>query len=404
MNNYTPHNIPTHAYLIEDALNFGVESAALLYHIKYILQRNEHSEQNIFEDLYWYRIEKEELLRQFPYFKNRQKIERLLSNLVKNGVLICKNHNENQSDQTKWYALHTAETLNAQNRALQCSDVGIGNDENNGEKGLDSSTKPAQTLNAQNRAMQCPDVSIPMPTSGHSHIYNIDSKETLETPRKRVLDNGFGLLEFVERYNQIAQANAHVVRADEVLFSAEGDRCDKIHFIIGKYSRSQIDAVFKTTENNNFLLGQTNFKDGKPFRLSLAWLIKPESFKKIIDGKYAKAQKPGTAAESRFKPEPKPYEGVSNWAERASELKNKPLRLTKTMLPRVEKYIATSSHSDFAREKGLGDKLFVVVWDFLFPGKAHLSTDEINRGVHTHRIFPELYQAPAPKAKTGGDA
>lgn len=400
---YNPLHIPTHAYLVGDAVLHGVEAAALLYHIKYILQRNEHSSQNLFDDLYWYRIEKDELLKQFPYFKNRQKIERLLNNLVKKEVLLCKNHNENQSDQTKWYALRTAETLNAQNRALQCSDVGIGNDKNNAQKSLDSSTKPAQSLNAQNRAMQCSDMSIPMPTSEHSHIYNIDSKETLETPRERVLDNGFGLLEFVERYNQIAQANQFVVWADEVLFSAEGERCNKILFIIGKYSRKQIDTVFKTTENNNFLLGQVNFNDGKPFRLSLAWLIKPESFKKIIDGKYAKSQKPGTATESKFKPEPNPYAGVSNWTERADELKNKSLRLTKTMLPRVEKYIESSNHTEYVMEKGLADKLFVVVWDFLFPGKAHLSNDDINRGIHTHRIFPELYQAPAPKTKIGDD-
>lgn len=397
MIDYNPH-IPTHAYLVADAVLHGVEAAALLYHIKYILQRNQNSEQNIFDDIHWYRIEKNELLRQFPYFKNRQKIERLLVGLVKKDVLICKNHNENQSDQTKWYALQTAQNLNALNRALQCPDVSIVSGEKTTEQNQKINDVAAENLNAQNRALQCPEVSDAMPTSGHCHIYNIDSiKETLESAPMRDLDV-FGFLEFIERFNQIPKTSNFVYTADKILFTGNDTKANKIHFLINKYNQVEIETAFKTIENNNFLLGLVKFKDGGCFKLGLDWLTKPENFKNVLNGKYKKSEKP-----ANFKPKPSQYETPEEWQAAWNKILAVNSKMKLRMFKRMAKFMANDPEVIYITSRGQKTKLKMMLWNFLFPGNAQFTDSHIHFQLFTHTRFPDCYKRPVPKAKLGGD-
>lgn len=388
MNNFNPH-IPTHACLVDDAINYGAESALLLYHIKYILQRNEHAEQHLFDDIYWYRIEKEELLRQFPYFKNRQKIERLLANLVKNGILMCKNHNENQSDQTKWYGLHTAETLNAQNRALQCSDVGIGNEYINAELDPLNSAKPAENLNAQNRAMQCPEVSDAMPTSGHSHICNIESIDRVESARVRDNNNGFGLKEFVERFNQIPNSSNKVELADETKIFRWPN---KVKAILDKSTRDEVEAVFAKIENNHYLLGQSASNKGIFWALNIGWLTMPDNWEKIADDGFAKHDKQKDKPEAKASPA---LDYTRLWKQYQT-FKSAP-----PVVKAINKFIEDSRFAQMIIDDGGHDKLCHHLSNYL----RLLVKDGAPIDIHQieYKLLAPFREYRKPKVKTGGD-
>ena len=46
------------------------------------------------------------------------------------------------------------------------------------------------------------------------------------------------------------------------------------------------DRFFKHIAKSDWLMGRINGKDGKPFQISLPWIVKNENFKKIINGNY----------------------------------------------------------------------------------------------------------------------
>ncbi|NRA88754.1 MAG: hypothetical protein HRU28_15500 [Rhizobiales bacterium] len=382
MINYNPH-IPTHAYLVDDAFKFGVESAAVLFHIKYILQRNENSEQHLFDGLYWYRIEKDELLLQFPYFKNRQKIERLLANLVKKDVLLCENHNKNKSDQTKWYALQTAINLNAQNRALQCPDVGIGNDENQREQNTNNSPTTAETLNARNQALQCPEVSIPMPTSGHSllYIYTINRLDYTREMRSR-LENGF--FNFLESYNKLANEYKNIRIGDVKKHIHEPDQ---LNSILKKYDEKTIANVFDKIKSSDWLHGEKIGSKGCPFYLNLTWLITDINFSKILAGENDTYKKHKKA--NKFEVTKSQFEDITDWDAEYKTQQAKFVKTAKSRIAHTESYIKNSHVAELIIAKGFETKLRVICFAKLFSTSKTYSEHEISKFIYPE--FPTLF-------------
>lgn len=44
---------------------------------------------------------------------------------------------------------------------------------------------------------------------------------------------------------------------------------------------------FRRVSVSPFLMGKVSSKDRRPFKCTLDWLVKPENFAKVLEGKYA---------------------------------------------------------------------------------------------------------------------
>lgn len=98
----------THKFLIEDAQEYGVDAAVILYNIRYWLT---HEHDNLgkdncknFDGYVWTFNSAKAFSKQFPYFSSN-KIQKILKKLENDGVIICGNFNKKGYDRTKWYTM-----------------------------------------------------------------------------------------------------------------------------------------------------------------------------------------------------------------------------------------------------------------------------------------------------------
>jgi hypothetical protein len=59
----------------------------------------------------------------------------------------------------------------------------------------------------------------------------------------------------------------------------------------GSERRQSLDwwrGYFERVKESDFLMGKTNGTNGRSFKADLGWLIKPENFNKVVEGKYTK--------------------------------------------------------------------------------------------------------------------
>ncbi len=91
----------------DDAMQYGVEGAVMLHHIRYWIAKNEANGTNYREDRYWTYNSSSAFAKLFPFWSSR-KIARLLSKLEELGAITSSNFNEAGYDRTKWYTLSNA--------------------------------------------------------------------------------------------------------------------------------------------------------------------------------------------------------------------------------------------------------------------------------------------------------
>ncbi|MCJ8322754.1 MAG: hypothetical protein HRU29_01605 [Rhizobiales bacterium] len=388
--NYLNTPLPTHYFLVEDAAKHGVEAAVILHHFKVNIERNQNLNEFFIEETYWCSTKIDALLGQFPYFKNRHKIERLIKKLVNECAIVDGNHNNNRSDQTKWYALQTAINLNAQNRALECADLREDSQPNNHEQTQNNSPNVAENLNAQKHALQCADVSIPMRGSEHSHnITNIESIDRVESAQVRD-NNGFGLKEFVERFNCIPNGNNKVEKADEVkIFRYPA----KVMEILENNDRAEIEAVFSKIENNHYLLGQTASKKGVVWELNIGWLTAPKNWESIASGGYDKH------VTSKTKSTEKPAQ-ILDYSVKWSQFQK--LKNIEPVLLAVTNFIPESRLAQAIVEDGQEDKLYYYLGTY-FRQPVRSGAPIITRQIEYQLLVP-FSEYRKPKATTGGAA
>jgi hypothetical protein len=97
-----------HHFRIEDAIQYGVEKAILLYNLRFWLEKNKANERNIHEhegkEYYWTFNSSTAYNLLFPYMAERS-IRRWLLELEEDGIIISGKFNKHNYDQTKWYTM-----------------------------------------------------------------------------------------------------------------------------------------------------------------------------------------------------------------------------------------------------------------------------------------------------------
>ena len=89
---------------VELAEKYGVDKAVLLHNIAFWIKKNEASEKNYHNGMYWTYNSASAFTKLFPFWKE-QKIKRMLQQLEDDGELLSGSYNKRKYDRTKWYTL-----------------------------------------------------------------------------------------------------------------------------------------------------------------------------------------------------------------------------------------------------------------------------------------------------------
>jgi len=93
-----------HHFEIEDAKKYGVDKAVLMENFRFWMTKNKADRRHIHEGRVWTYNSARALSELLPYW-SRQKIARMLRELVADGVILSANFNKTMYDRTLWYSL-----------------------------------------------------------------------------------------------------------------------------------------------------------------------------------------------------------------------------------------------------------------------------------------------------------
>jgi len=93
-----------HSFNVEVATKYGVEEAIVLENMLFWLVKNKANKKHIIDGNVWTYNSQQALAELFPYM-NRSKVQRVMSKLEKEGLILKANYNVAKYDKTTWYAL-----------------------------------------------------------------------------------------------------------------------------------------------------------------------------------------------------------------------------------------------------------------------------------------------------------
>lgn len=92
-----------HSFNIELAKEYGVNSAILIKHLYFWIDKNRANNKHFIEDRYWTYNSVKAFSEMFSYLTEKQ-IRYALKKLEEEKIIVVTNHNETQYDRTLWYA------------------------------------------------------------------------------------------------------------------------------------------------------------------------------------------------------------------------------------------------------------------------------------------------------------
>ena len=100
-----------HAFIVDDAVEYGLDKAILLQHIRFWIHQNEGKKSHTHDNKVWMFQSAADMAKHYPYW-SRQKISRLLREMEDDELIISGNFNKLGYDQTKWYTIQCSELNN----------------------------------------------------------------------------------------------------------------------------------------------------------------------------------------------------------------------------------------------------------------------------------------------------
>lgn len=108
----------TYHFDTQDARDYGVDGAIILYNLSWWIAKNAANKRNFFDGRYWTHNSTKAFVELFPFW-NQQKIGRILRKLEADGAIISGNYNKAGYDKTKWYSVIKSACLNLNNGTLK---------------------------------------------------------------------------------------------------------------------------------------------------------------------------------------------------------------------------------------------------------------------------------------------
>lgn len=93
-----------HIFNIQDAVDYGIEEAIILYNIRFWLDKNLANNSNIHDGEVWTYNSVKAWAKLFPYM-SESKISKTLTKMEEKGLIISGNYNKAKYDRTKWYSI-----------------------------------------------------------------------------------------------------------------------------------------------------------------------------------------------------------------------------------------------------------------------------------------------------------
>ncbi|QDP67707.1 MAG: hypothetical protein Unbinned15contig1001_17 [Prokaryotic dsDNA virus sp.] len=100
-----------HAFIVRDAVEYGLDKAILLQHIRFWINQNDGKKTHTHDNKVWMYQSASDMTKHYPYW-SRQKISRLLREMEDDGLIVSGNFNKLGYDQTKWYTIQCSELNN----------------------------------------------------------------------------------------------------------------------------------------------------------------------------------------------------------------------------------------------------------------------------------------------------
>ena len=100
-----------HAFIGKEAVEYGLDKAILLQHIRFWINQNEGKDTHEHNNKVWMFQSASDMAKHYPYW-SRQKISRLLREMEDDELIISGNFNKLGYDQTKWYTIQCSELNN----------------------------------------------------------------------------------------------------------------------------------------------------------------------------------------------------------------------------------------------------------------------------------------------------
>ena len=94
-----------HSFNVQEAVEYGVEKAILLQHIRFWVNQNQNKDTHKHEGRVWMFQSVADIKKHYPYWSG-QKIGRILRDMESLGIIVSGNFNKIGYDQTKWYSLN----------------------------------------------------------------------------------------------------------------------------------------------------------------------------------------------------------------------------------------------------------------------------------------------------------
>lgn len=92
-----------HCFKVALAKELGLEEAIFVHNLYYWIKENEVNNRNFIDGRFWTYNSQKAYADWFPYLSAAQ-IKRIINSLIKQGIILKGNYNENQYDRTSWYA------------------------------------------------------------------------------------------------------------------------------------------------------------------------------------------------------------------------------------------------------------------------------------------------------------
>ena len=115
-----------HVFEVDDAVKYGIEKAVILYNIRFWLEKVKANNKDTHkhDGYYWTYNSARAFAELFPYFSER-KVQRLLTQLESDGVIMSGNYNKIAYDRTKWYSMPEFSII--QNCQMESKELSNGN-------------------------------------------------------------------------------------------------------------------------------------------------------------------------------------------------------------------------------------------------------------------------------------
>lgn len=237
-----------HSFDIDIAKEYGIPAAILLKHIYYWVEKNRANKKHLIEGEYWTYCSVKAFGELFPYMSAKV-IRNGLTKLEDGELIKTGCFNTQFYDRTKWY------TLTDKGRTL-CR---------NGKRPLD---KKATLFDQKGE---------PIP---YKEPYIDTYSFSKEKDNKNMSTFDYRSIE--DAWNELSVLGIRKVRK----LVPGSERYKMLKARLNEYGEDSFDEIIERVKESDWLQGKIPGSNGKGFDLDFGWIVRPQNYCKVLEGKY----------------------------------------------------------------------------------------------------------------------